>query len=48
MFGAEHNVRMHLEKLIKEDRVETLKLASSIGEELATLKYRLKRGDGVD
>lgn len=50
MFGAEHNVRMHLEKLQKEGRVETLKLASSIDEELATLKYRLtdKRGDIVD
>lgn len=44
MFGAEYNVRNHLEKLIKDNRVETLKESSSIEEDIQS-KYRLKRGD---
>ena len=41
MFGAEYNVRNHLDKLLKEDRVEVLKTNSSVDDDI-TYKYRLK------
>ncbi|KAI2799340.1 hypothetical protein RDWZM_002003 [Blomia tropicalis] len=43
MFGAEHNVRMHLEKLVKEDRIEAITIENVPKEKTHNItKYRLK------